>query len=189
MGVSIKDICLTVISNGETAYYSSVKGIGNLLFDTKVGLYSAKPPKASELFKRVKDENWLDCIEKLDKPLKSPIYGTIKVDFDSKKITSKKGYGVPNEIMVSFMLPTIEHTLGIGRREGLISDQAIKNHFKNKRFKHTDSNYQVIKDIPEFETLQDYYEFLSNSRYDIKSLISFVSIELPKGWTLEDKNK
>lgn len=116
MGASNRDIALTVIAKGEHAYYSSVKGIGSIIWDTRTGIFSEEIPKAGEVFAFVKGTEWEDCLECLDKPLLDPVYGSITIDFDNKTVTDANGYGPSNRIFLSGFR-TLLKRLSMGKRD------------------------------------------------------------------------
>lgn len=131
MASSNDDIALTITSNGKSAFYSSVKGCGNLLAEVGLGIYSDAKPDPFKAFSFTKKGDWNDTISKRKTPLQNPIYGFIDIDFDLKEVRYNNGYGVPNIFFFEWVYDSVRDA--VNKKEGYISKKSIIEHIKNNR--------------------------------------------------------
>lgn len=192
MGSSVTDSNLIVISNGKKAYYSSHKGIGNILFELKLGIFTGIHPKAKSAFKGVSKYSWKDCMDKLDKPLSSEEagYGYLIIDFDTKTITSRSRYSYPNTFKTQWILSCLKSIFEKKSNQNVISDDSIKYLFENGYMKIQNENGELFDfklSLKEFyEKTKEYYyreHLIENNVPDLKEL-NQIFIQLPVDWTL-----
>jgi hypothetical protein len=185
MGASINDICLSVISNGKTAYYSGFKGMGHILWDINCDLFSDNKPEASHFFDFLKKgkTTWdFEDIIKLDEPLEKPVYGIITVDFDKKEIIDDNGYGYFIVMFLQWFSDSIESA--INKRSGYVSNQSVKYHLKQGNivfFKRNNEIHSVLPpSLEEALKLIEYYE--DNIDAKLNEDIMWIGIKLPPDW-------
>jgi hypothetical protein len=80
MGASNTDIALAIVSKGERAHFSAIKGVGHLIWDTRLGIFSDSKPDAASALGFIVGSDWEDCVETLDSPLKHPTYGSVTIE-------------------------------------------------------------------------------------------------------------
>jgi hypothetical protein len=196
MGASIDDISITIISNGETAYYSSYKGIGNILWEVDFGLYSNKKPNAFKIFDFAKNTSWKDGIRVLDKPLEDPSYGILTVNFDTKTIIDDNGYGPWDGMFLQWFVNAIfkyanREVKGYGDK-AILTKKTVIEHLKNGNlyiggFSRKDSDLMLPNNI------DDTYDLLINLGYEsvystpiavIDKGYRWGQIKPPKDWTI-----
>lgn len=107
MGASNNDIALTIVSNGETAHYSSVKGVGNIIWDIRFGIFNHPIRDAFTALDFTQGTDWEQCIQRLQVPLANPIYGTTNINFDLKTITDNNGFSDSRVIFFEWLLNSI----------------------------------------------------------------------------------
>ncbi len=182
MSSSVHDIALSIISNGKTSYYSSVKGCGNLISELDFGVYGSTNPDSSKALKWTKGTDWEDCIEKLKSPLLNPTYGTIDVDFDLRQVRYNNSYAPPNYYFFDWIYRSIEETIDGDR--SYISSKSINDHVKNKRIKYYRSNDDEPVDFSSPLNLPDYLKSLQSLK---DSYALYALIELPPSWRIIDE--
>lgn len=185
MGASINDICLTVISNGEIAYYSSFKGIGHILWDVNCGLFSDDKPNAHRFFNFLKKgkTTWdFEDVIKLDEPLEKPIYGIITVDFDKKEIIDDNGYGNFTVMFFQWFSDSIESA--IKKQPGYVSNKSVQYHLKQGNIGFFKNNNEIHSILPnsleESQKLIQYYE--DNIDVKMNERIMWIGLKLPQSW-------
>lgn len=188
MSASNEDINLTIISNGQTAYYSSVKGIGHILWDIRFGLFSEEKPNPFTVLKFTKNTDWEDCIEVLDRPLDNPVYGIITVDFDNKVIIDSNGYGLFNQMFIQWFAQSV---LKPSSKGVMIPKKSLDEHLKNGRLSiYGGNNVLFPKNIKDMQVMLSSWgwtnqysipEFIRENHYD------FVTLEIPIGWHHQDE--
>jgi len=196
MGASVGDIAITIISNGETAYYSSYKGIGNILWNCEFGLYSDKKPNAFKIFDFAKKTSWEDGIEALDEPLTEPVYGTLTVNFDTKTIIDSNGYGPWDGMFLQWFVSAIfkhanREVKGYGDKP-MLTKKTVAEHLKNGNFYIGDFLRKDSKLILP-NNIDDTYDLLIDLGYEsvystpvtvIERRYSWGQIKAPQGWTI-----
>jgi hypothetical protein len=191
MGASINDICLTVVSNGETAYYSSFKAMGHILWDVNCGLFSDNKPKAHYFFDFLKKGNttWdFEDVVKLNEPLEKPVYGIITVDFDKKEIVDDNGYGDLIVMFFQWFSDSIKSTQD--NRSGYVSNKSVKYHLAQGNIVFLKRDNKVHSVLPssleESLKLIQYYEDNIEAKMDEE--IMWIGIKLPQGWKYNGHN-
>lgn len=189
MGASSQDINLIIISNEQTAYYSSVKGCGNLIWDIRFGLFKDEKPDAFKILEFTKNTDWENCIVVLDKPLENPIYGSIIINFDKKEIIDNNGYGLSNTMSLTWLIYSTYDALE--NKEGLIPKKSLENHLKNNRITFIDYKGNLIgESLP--KTFKEFKLFLDNLGFEHRYALSIKAIEksyhtvalkIPQDWT------
>jgi hypothetical protein len=202
MGASINDIFITIISNGETAYYSSYKGIGNIMWEVDFGLYSDKKPNAFNIFDCAKKTSWKDSIKSLDKPLENPSYGILTVNFDTRTIIDDNGYGSWDCMFLQWFINAIfkyakREIRGYGDKP-ILSKKTVSEQLKNGNF-YIGNRFQKPTDLVLPKNINDTYDLLidlgytdiySKPRVFMEKDYSYAQIKPPHGWTIiipEDK--
>lgn len=109
MGASAKDICLCIVANGESAFYSSVKGIGHIIWDIRLGLFSDAIPDAKHALDFIVGSDWEWCTYALSEPLSDPVYGNVTIDFDKKIITDDNGWGLSTRMLYEWLELSLIH--------------------------------------------------------------------------------
>lgn len=185
MGASVNDTCFTVISNGEKAYYSSFKGMGNLLWDVNCGLFdeTGKKPDAHHFFDFLKKEknNWdFEDIIFLDEPLEKPVYGIITVDFDRKEIMDDNGYGCLYFMFQEWFEDSVNRALN--NQPAYVSNKSIKYHLKNENIYFAARDNKVHSFLP--KTVEQAAEVLKNmpTLKRIEEDILWIGLRLPQSW-------
>lgn len=192
MGSSKTDSNLIVISKGKKAYYSSHKGVGNILFELKLGIFTGIHPTAKSAFKGLSKYSWEDWIDRLDKPLSSEeaSYGYLIINFDTKTITSRSRYSYPNTFNTQWILRSLNSIFEKKSNENVISDNSVKYLFDNGYMKIQNFN----KELFDFKiSLKEFYEKTKEYMYreyaitqnvpELKEL-NIIFIKLPDDWTL-----
>lgn len=187
MSASSKDIALTIISNGERAYYSSVKNAGNLIWDIRLGVFSGSCPKADQALQFLRGTDWEDCTETLRKPLVDPVYGSVTIDFDQKIVTDANGWGSSDRIFFSWLTQSI--SAAMYGACGLVPEASLLEHFAQRRIqlevgpKHTAYGDPLSFDslVEAKEKLQQVEDLVWNEHH---CTLSFARIALPTGWKL-----
>lgn len=173
MSSSVRDINLTIISNGVYAYYACVKGIGSIFSELDFGIYSDTKPDAKRIFSFIEDTDWEDCIEAIYRPLGAPVYGFIVVNFDTKTISFDNGYSVPNFFFIDWIIYSL-----VGK-SGLLSQNSALTHFKEKRMYYVyrdNTRKQIDISVDELLELPKYFFYDSD--------IDFIAIDYPDDWKL-----
>ena len=192
MGSSTTDSNLIVISNGKKAYYSCHKGVGNILFELNLGVFTGEKPTAKSAFKSLSKNGWRDWIEKLDKPLSSDeaCYGYLVINYDTNTIISRSGYAYPNYFNTQWILASLHSIFEKKSNENVISDKSIIYLFENGYMKMENSENELFN----FKiSLKEFYEKTKEYRYREHSIaqkvpelkeLQKIFIKLPKNWTL-----
>lgn len=195
MGSSIKDSNLIIISNGEKSYYSCHKGVGQILFELGLGIFTGEKPIASEAFKKL-SQSW-SGIPKYDAPLPSSeaVYGYLVINFDTKTIVSRSGYSYPNIFHIQWILKSLKSIFKEKSDENVISDESVIYMFNNGYMKIQNRKKKLFDfnmSLKEFyeKTKEHVYDFLyiEDDIPELKEL-SQIFIELPKDWTLINKEE
>lgn len=185
MSASIDDIAITIISNGETAYYSSFKGCGHIFWEVDAQIFSDNKPEAKKVFdflKKNKSEGWDDeSVLSLDEPLVDPIYGILIIDYDKKQIIDNNGYGLMNQMFLEWFKNSL--TSAKTKKPGYLSNKTVKYHLKNGNIYFSKLHGEVQSFLPSTidEALNTFESIKGMIRYDLD--IDWVSIKLPDDWT------
>lgn len=183
MGASSKDINLIVISGGRKAYYSSVKGCGVLIWDLRFGLFHEISPDPNTVLDFALDsENWGHCLEPRDEPLAKPVYGSVTVDFDLKRVTDDNGYGPSNRIFAEWLYAAILEVIS-GEPGDLIASESMRAHLEAGTVRLTPSHDR--DQVPALSLPRDLVEaaeFVKARQYDY-----FAQLVLPHGWSIHNK--
>ncbi|WP_454727898.1 MULTISPECIES: hypothetical protein [Cupriavidus] len=178
MGASARDINLIVVAHGRTAYYGSVKGCGHLIWDLRFGLYALDKPDPHRVLDFAMDsDEWRHCLDALDAPLQSPIYGSTTIDFDAKAIVEDNGYGNADRMLAQWLLAAIEAAIA-DVPDALIPPDALRAHLSAGRI-HLDPAHPGVNaralptDLPAAAAL------VRAHQYDYVARLA-----LPAGWTL-----
>jgi hypothetical protein len=196
MGASVEDIGITIISNGETAYYSSYKGIGNILWEVDFGLYSDVKPNAFKIFDFAQKTLWENGINSLDKPLEDPSYGILTVNFDTKTIIDDNGYGAWDGMFLEWFVNCIfkyanREVKGYSNKP-ILTKKTVIEHLKNGNF-YIGNRFQKPSDLILPDNINDTYDLLIGLGYKdiyskpialIEKDYSWGQIKAPKGWTV-----
>jgi hypothetical protein len=179
MGASNSDIGLTVISNGEVAHYASVKGCGNLIWDMRLGLYGEVKPDPHAVLDFVAGSNWEDCVEKLSGPLHSPIYGTITLDFDLRRVVDDNGYDSSDKMKAEWLLRSIRAAM-TGDSEAMCPSESLLDHLKHQRIRLVPLWAEKGDEaIVVFDGLEAAAGQIEPLRWD-----HFSRIDMPTGWVI-----
>jgi hypothetical protein len=201
MGASIDDVAITIVSNGETAYYSSYKGVGNVLWEIECGLYSEDKPNAFTLFDSVKGKTWENAIDKLEKPLENPTYGILTVDFDNKTIVDENGYNswdaMPLDWLVNCVFRFANRELQGWNMDTMLTKETFIKHLEDGNF-YIGNRFNKDVDVSFPKNINDAYDFFASLGYDDyhnrpKSVIEkdyvWGKVKPPKGWEVINSKK
>jgi len=185
MGVSREDISLTIIANNEHVYYSSVKGVGNLIWDIRLGIFSNTPPKADTALEFIVGTDWEDCTVKLDQPLTDPVYGSFTIDFDRKVVVDANGWGPSNRIFFDWLERSVVEALA--GAEGLVPGPSLLDHFKHGRIQ-IEAGTVPYGDKLRFGSLEEARDALAAMKIGAwdanRKMLSFARISLPDRWQI-----
>jgi hypothetical protein len=206
------DSNLIVISNGEIGYYVSHKGVGNIIFELDLGIFTGVKPNVKTIFDKV----WINQTNKQEKVLSSEdaVYGYLLINYDTKTIVSASGYSIPNVFLPQWILQSLKNIFedNYNRKdkeieededdfaddeldENVISLKSLEYHFKNKNVKIQNQ----IKEVFDLDyTMEDLYKDTRNYIYKFYQVkknneklknCDFFYIQTPKDWTLINKDK
>lgn len=187
MGASIQDINLAVIAGGRTAHYCGVKGCGNVIWDLRFGLFSAQPPDPARALDWIGQSIWEGAILHIEAPLGETIYGSTKIDFDTKAITENNGYGTADKMYFDWLGESAYQAIhGAPIQEMMIPGESLLDHLVHGRIACTKSfGPERSKKMPfQASTLAEaraLWETLSSSTPNPPTM---AFLNLPKGWTL-----
>lgn len=189
MSASNQDIALTIISDGKSAYFSSVKGIGNIIWDARLGIFNNQDPIARKALKFIKGGAWEECVDQLKSPLANPVYGTIEINFDTKKIQDDNGYSESTCMLFEWLLRSVHDV--INRKEGLIPKESLLDHFRSGRIQLYAGNNAYGEPL-KFSDLASAYTSLCTIKEvaweEDRKHIGFARLILPSNWTYQNKN-
>jgi len=185
MGVSIDDIALTIVANDERAYYSAVKGIGHLIWDMRLGVFSDTRPDAKHALDFLEGSNWEDCTRALNEPLADPVYGNVTVDFDKKIILDANVWGLSTRMFFDWLESSV--VCGIdGRDEGLIPVASLIEHFKCSRIQiESGPCAEPFSERLCFSNLNEALDSLRTTKIAAMRAsrpLAWAHIDLPHGW-------
>jgi hypothetical protein len=105
MNSTHSDIALTITSNGRVSHYAGIKDVGNLIWDLRSGIFDSTKPGAANLFSYAQSTGWLWYIGPIESgvPPSAPTYGTISIDFDSRRLVDANDRGASNVIFISML--------------------------------------------------------------------------------------
>ena len=186
MGTSNRDIALTVIANGESAHFASVKGVGNIIWDTRLGIFSEEVPRACEALAFIAGTDWEHCVEVLDGPLQNAVYGSITINFDSRTVIDANGYGPSDRMFFEWLVQSV-HDAANGS-DGLIPKSSLLAHFASGRIQLL-AGLEPYGEVLRFENLgvaTNALAGLKDAAWEVdRKFISFARILMPEGWTLD----
>lgn len=178
MGASSRDINLIVIAHGRAAYYSSVKGCGQLIWDLRFGLFSAETPDPDHVLDFTQDsEEWGHCIDVLEAPLEAPVYGSTTIDFDRKTLVEDNGYIESNRMNAQWLLASIRQAI-VDEPGEMIPPASLRAHLSAGRISLTPAHPGVTaRDLP--AGLEAAAAVVEAHQCDY-----FAKLALPVGWSL-----
>ena len=192
MGSSRTDSNLIVISKGKKAYYSCHKGVGNILFELNLGIFTGKKPTAKSAFNALSQYSWKDWIEKLDKPLSfdEASYGYLIINFDTNTIVSRSRYSYPNSFNTQWILQSLRSIFERKSKENVITDKSMVYLFENGYIKMRNNKGELF----DFNmSLKEFYEKTKEYKYREHSIVenipelkqlNSIFIQLPNDWNL-----
>ena len=193
MSASTNDITLSITSNSETSYYAGVKGIGNILLEPQLGLYDNNKPKADNALDFLKNTSWKNAYKKTSTPIKSPFYGFIDINFDTKTVLIDNDFGLPNLMFFQWLVHSTKYAATKNKKNfdvAILSKTAIEEHFKNQRFEFHGvgmvGQYPIKLKYP--NTLEEFAELLKKEDercYSDDKKITQVTVKLPEDWIFE----
>lgn len=186
MSASNEDISLTIIANGERAFYSGVKGVGNLIFDTRLGMFSGHIPKPSRALDFIAGTDWEYCVEALGEPIQNPVYGSVTIDFDKKIVTDENGYGPSDRIFFAWLVESVRDA--IKGSDGLIPRESLLEHFRFGRIQLL-AGLTPYGNPLQFDSLESANKSLAKLKEAVweseRKSISFACISMPEGWAIQ----
>jgi hypothetical protein len=181
MSWELDDVNLIIVNNGLKRYWAGVKNCGHVLMDERLGLWADNPePDLSWINK----SSWGEMLKAIDEPLEAPIYGSITVDFDARKIIDHTGFGQFFDINLAWLALTWRYP-----RDAPINKKSLRAHLKAGRV-------QVMEGFnlstPEFlgealpKTLPKALDFVEEK---LKLGGWFARFSLPPGWTYDGEEE
>ncbi|MHD0644822.1 hypothetical protein ACYPKM_04295 [Pseudomonas aeruginosa] len=179
MGASYSDVSLIVKYQGESMFFEGLKGSGNIMLDTRIGLYT---PDGVPDFSWRRRTTWGEMLHKRRSRLKDPIYGEIVIDFDTKTIKDDQGYGDSFKLNLDWVLMSWTCP-----REWIISLESIRSHIQAGRVRVLIDRYGDTAD-KEVRLPTDFDLGVQQLKDYRNSLISRghtpILFDPPPGWTV-----
>lgn len=186
MGVSNHDIALAIVANGQTAHYASLKGIGHIIWDLRTGIFAGKVPNADTLLHWVDETAWGEYTDRLQEPLKDPVYGRVTIDFDQKTVIDQNGWGDSTQMFFDWLIDSADAAVNGFDDEPLIPAESLLDHFQCGRIA-VELDNRTLTEISA-GTLKDGLKKLKALAYvdesaDRLRLAVWGHLKLPTGWT------
>ena len=176
VGASIDDVNLVVIYQGNTRYWSCIKGGGNVFLDTRAGLFSdAAAPDLSW----IEGTHWEDMLLEQIGPLVNPTYGDLVFDFDHRIVTDNTNYGSPFELHPTWLFETWGTPA-----EAVVSVQSLTEHLAKQRIRVLSAD-DIRTNSPGTLLKNDYVDAgkqLDSLISDASPMPVKVAFDLPAGW-------
>lgn len=124
----------------------------------------------------------------LAEPLADPIYGSVTIDFDKRKVIDKNGYGPLDRMAISWLIHSMR-SAARGNQDEMIPLKSLRDHLASRRLSVSNlahSLFEVLSVYPDFEVGCSHLESVVESSHGrtINDVVAYAILTLPGDWLL-----
>lgn len=176
------DIALAIVAGGVIAHYAGPKAVGCLIWDLRTGMFGQQKPDPHMLLNQLGESEWTDCIVKLNHAAMNPLYGSITIDFDARRLTDANRYGSSNVIFGDWLKRSLLSALE--GQDGIVPGSSLLAHLLAGRIELVDgdaNDSSVAGHTLAGKTVRAALDEIASLPIELR--VGSARLRLPDGWT------